>query len=920
MRGCSETLGLLAANVLLGVAMTCAGVLEQTGRQQTGRVQAAVPAVMPGQVTRLDLASAAGVTWEFKPEGGAWQPIQVPAGGWRMQGHTCDAGTYRTQIAIPREAEGQLVRLAFAAVNFGADVFAGPDEDHLVRVASHVNGWMPFTADVSALARPGAPLQVQVEVKGRRKFMVNGKYTVPQGADWFAGVADGILRGVALEILPRVQIADVWIRTRLAPDVLQVQVTLTNAGDRAVTAVLAAELHPWNQAAFRYPRIPDCRVALAPGECRIVELPPVAWDLGASSYWWPNVPYRQDYQAQLHVLKLALQSEGGSVHACSQRFGFRQFQVRGNHYALNGVRCNLRGDNQQEANFGTDGYGVKAGFGPPTAANPGWPRAVDNLLRLNFNVMRMHQIPATPYMLDVCDEQGLMLVDESPLRGSGGAEDFHAGRENMINMDRELVRRDRNHPAIVIWSAANEWSTPLLETSKAILALDDTRPIIGDGGDFTLGTNRCRELDPYCIIMQHYVGGMPGLPLIGGTPRDDLPYGETEAVWPHDNTKAGFAWMGTGIRIRRLKGNADLRNYILNNAWPNYVAGEGPETLILEKKVTGQWKGDLTIQPALADPWSNPLIRLLQQCFHPLAVCDVEFDRLNARSNTDGAWPTVKPCWAAGTRVTRTLAVFNDEFSGASITVRWQLRQGTRQGAVLARGESIQQVPLGEFRKLEIAFTCPQCCGDVVLVLESCKDGQLRFAEEALAFRVVEQLPTRVPDGLYRLVFLFTGQPASVKETTAHDGATMLNDVSEAMRPGAPAAGESGRPQVTGTWWSATVVSAAGAEPAAEVWALRGVDQDGVTLTCTKNGLALAVASTNAGSPAILEPCQAGKSTQVWQLELAGEGCYRLVNTGSGKLLDVYGWMPLEGARVMQRDRMEPAYQLWRLEGAGLRR
>ena len=44
--------------------------------------------------------------------------------------------------------------------------------------------------------------------------------------------------------------------------------------------------------------------------------------------------------------------------------------------------------------------------------------------------------------------------------------------------------------------------------------------------------------------------------------------------------------MGTGMRIRRLKGDADLRNYVLNNAWPNYVPGEGPETEVLEKKVT----------------------------------------------------------------------------------------------------------------------------------------------------------------------------------------------------------------------------------------------------------------------------------------------------------------------------------------------
>jgi hypothetical protein len=865
----------------------------------------------------IDVSNAAGVTWEFKPEGGEWASIRVPAGGWRTQGYTCDAGTYRARISIPREAEGQLIRLAFEAVNFGAEVFAGPNEAHLVSVAAHVNGWMPFTADVSPFAVPGEPLLVEVAVKGRRKFMVNGKYTVPQGADWYPDLADGILRGVALEILPRVHIGDVWLRTPLAPDRLQTQVTVANSGHHAVTAVLESELLSWNKSAFDYPRMPDFRVELGPGESRTVELPPVAWTLGAASYWWPNVPYQEGYQAQLHILKVVLKENSRTVHEYRQRFGFRQFRARGNRYELNGRCCNLRGDNQQEANFGTDGYGVKAGFGPPTAANPGWPRAVDNLQRLNFNVMRMHQIPATPYMLDVCDEKGLMLVDESPLRGSGGAEDFAAGRENMINMDRELVLRDRNHPSIVIWSAANEWAEPLLETSKAILALDDTRPIIGDGADISLKTNHCPELDPYCIVMQHYVGGMPGLPLVGGTPREHLPYGETEAVWPHDNTKAGFAWMGTGIRIRRLNGNADLRNYILNNAWSNYVPGEGPETEILEKKVTGQWNGHLEIPPALVDPWNHPLIRLMQKCFHPLAVCDVEFDRLNARSNTDGLWPTVKPCWVAGTRVTRTLAVFNDEFTDDPITVRWQLRQGTRNGAVLVQGDSVQQVPAGEFRKLDIEFTCPDAPGDAVLVMESHKAGRQRFVEDEVVFRIVDRLPTTAPEGWYRLVFLFNGRPASVKETTANDGETALTDVSENARPGV---NNGVHPQPKGTWWSATVVNHGGMDPSAELWKIRDVGGNEITLTSARNGLALAVASVSEGTPTILEPCEAGKPTQVWCLELAGEGCYRLVNKGSGNLLDVYGWFPLDGARLMQRARMEPAYQLWDLESVGVDR
>ena len=55
---------------------------------------------------------------------------------------------------------------------------------------------------------------------------------------------------------------------------------------------------------------------------------PVPWTLGASSYWWPNVPYQPDYHAKLHNLRVTL-SEGAKVlHTRTTRFGFRETEQR----------------------------------------------------------------------------------------------------------------------------------------------------------------------------------------------------------------------------------------------------------------------------------------------------------------------------------------------------------------------------------------------------------------------------------------------------------------------------------------------------------------------------------------------------------------------------------------------------------------
>jgi hypothetical protein len=567
---------------------------------------------------------------------------------------------------------------------------------------------------------------VEVQVAGRKKFMVNGKYTVPEGATWDPGLEEGIIRGVHLELLSPVRVEDVFIRTRLGPDILAAGVSLVNDSDETVAVTLEAKIRSVSRTESKYPSVPDSGLTLPPHSRQTIELGDIPWTLGAKSYWWPNVPYIAGYRAQLHELNLAVKVGGKTVSRFSERFGFRQFQAVGNHYELNGVRCNLRGDNQQEANFGTDAYGVKKGFGPPTPDDAGWPQAVDNLQRLNFNVLRIHQIPATPYMLDVCDERGLMLVEESPLRGSEGGEDYANGKTNMLNMDRELVLRDRNHPSVIIWSAANEWSDPIRDASAVIRTVDPTRVIIADG----IG-----DMGPDVINMEHYVNGISQQPVKGGARRVDRPYGETEAIWANDNTLQGFAWMATSVRARRLLGDADLRNYVLNNAWPNYVPGERAATEILEKKVKNWGGGSYEMMPDIADPWQNANIQLMQQCYHPLAACDVAFDQSNAMSNARGEWPVVKPSLPPKASVTRQIAVFNDEFAGSEMTLAWEIRRGDEKGEVLQRGEKALQIPPGEFRAADIQFVTPSE-EDLALILKVRKDGRERFREDKIIFGV----------------------------------------------------------------------------------------------------------------------------------------------------------------------------------------
>ena len=111
---------------------------------------------------------------------------------------------------------------------------------------------------------------------------------------------------------------------------------------------------------------------------------------------------------------------------------------------------------------------------------------------------------------------------------------------------------------------------------------------------------------------------------------------------------------------------------MLNNAWPNYVPGESRSNGNTGAKgQEARRTGELVYLPAISDPWTNRNIQLIQQCYAPVAVADLEFDRLNVASNKNGEWPVVRPELRAGQLVLRTLTVLNDDLSGKRVTVKW---------------------------------------------------------------------------------------------------------------------------------------------------------------------------------------------------------------------------------------------------------
>jgi len=708
------------------------------GKADAGGQAGASGTCIPQTAVDPSATSIAGA-WDFTPAGGAKRSIQVPGGGWLKQGISASSGTYATQIAVPDSGGPQSTVIEFGAVNFQATLSVDGKN-----VGTNTTSFTPSTFDVTKFVTPGKQHVISVLVNGAQALKSNGKFVVPNAAGWSPNIAQGIFRSALLHVYPDVYVSDVFVRTSVTDDSVTYDVSITNTGATAQDVTVSGAFSSWSCDSFTYPVIPDKAVTAAPGTTTTTTIGPIKWGLGPPSYWWPNVPYQPDYKARLHNVNVQISRAGKIAHSKVVRFGFRQSERRrvdSSHvyYYLNGIRVNYRGDNLQGANYDSidnggkgDAYDTLPGFLAPSAQNPGWPQVVRNYQRLNYNVVRIHQELAAPYMLDVADELGLMLIGETAIRGSNNDQDFVAGHDNMVAHARAMVLRDRNHPAIVRWSQSNEPANASTDSNQfeadlfnAITKLDSTRPISADV--FLTGPNYGLS-SPGFATVGHYIGGLGAYTELVNA-NSNNPAGQGEFIWPKDNSRQGLLWFGTSTMAMRRQDASEVRPYTLLSGWASFVPGVKTTQMTLE-----QGGPPLFGEDNLPDPWSSPIIRRIGQAFSPVLVADQAYWESNKSSNANGDWPTSVPTLAKGATRTANLLVFNDTFSGASVDVTWEVHADSPTGAIASSATLQVAVPLASMVTRSITMTAPASGAKCYLVLRAAKNGMTLFEETDESF------------------------------------------------------------------------------------------------------------------------------------------------------------------------------------------
>ncbi len=166
------------------------------------------------------------------------------------------------------------------------------------------------------------------------------------------------------------------------------------------------------------------------------------------------------------------------VDETSVRFGFRDFRVEKGYFRLNGRRIFLRSTH-------TGNHCPISQTLPPAGA-PDFLR-LDMLYAkaAGFNTVRFISGMAHPYQLDLCDEIGLLVYEES--LAAWMLEDSPRMKERFEFSVREMVQRDRNHPSVAIWGMLNEtYDGPVAREGVTALAIvrqaDESRLVLLSSG------------------------------------------------------------------------------------------------------------------------------------------------------------------------------------------------------------------------------------------------------------------------------------------------------------------------------------------------------------------------------------------------------------------------------------------------------
>lgn len=252
----------------------------------------------------------------------------------------------------------------------------------------------------------------------------------------------GIFRDVYLYAVPKTHINDIFVKTELSSDYKDAKLN----AELKITGEIKGNIEAYLEDKEGN-KIAACKESI------VSENMTISLEAGDVKLWSAEVP-------NLYTLKILVNDENGNlVEAVPQRVGFRHFELTDKIMKINGKRIVFKGVNRHE-------FSARRGRSI-TKEDMIWD--IKFMKRHNINAVRTSHYPNQSLWYRLCDEYGIYLIDETNLESHGSWQkmgvcspewnvpgNLPEWQACVLDRAESMLERDKNHPAIVIWSCGNE--------------------------------------------------------------------------------------------------------------------------------------------------------------------------------------------------------------------------------------------------------------------------------------------------------------------------------------------------------------------------------------------------------------------------------------------------------------------------------
>jgi hypothetical protein len=358
-------------------------------------------------------------------------------------------GWMKRTFHVPEDWGDKAILLHFEAVCGHCQVYIDGN-----KVGEHFDNSMPHSYHLNDFVIAGGDHELWVGVRAPELFSVtkgSHQFTYPTGS-FFNMNTTGIWQDVFLLSVPKAHIKDVFVQPDPSTDQLIVQVTISNQSGQTASVSLNGIVKALKPFSF-----PDDGIKVVP-HYDLEDDPVLEFPSGQITVS-PNAEAVIDFRAtvsgnllpwdmrkpNLYAILVTLEQGGKTIDRKYTRFGWREFKIKNGDFYLNDHKIQIKADSWHF--MGIPQLSRRYAFA--------WYKA---LMDAGGNGVRLHAMPYPTFYLEVADEMGVCVLDESAIWASHCRYNYAEAVtwERFGDHLTRFIQRDRNFPSVMGWSVENE--------------------------------------------------------------------------------------------------------------------------------------------------------------------------------------------------------------------------------------------------------------------------------------------------------------------------------------------------------------------------------------------------------------------------------------------------------------------------------